>query len=124
MIYFFSLTRSPAWAGRTFADLTEGLCELAAHPPAAVVVDLQSTSDVALRAVRRAWNGPLVVLGTGSAACRAIKEGGADDYAASPEDVLGVVEGSRRRHENRSCAQELCRKIGVLSAPAGRPAWA
>jgi hypothetical protein len=109
---------APAWADSVFFDINSGIAAIAHDRPDAVVLDPCSLPPCALRAVRRAYDGPLVVLGGGDIAAEAI-EGGADDYAATVQEVGSVVDAAKRRHQRRQLGMALYAKVNRLAAMAG-----
>jgi hypothetical protein len=104
---------------RSYDDWDLGLHALSAMPPDAVVVELDGLVAGGVRAVRKAFNGPLVVLGKGEAAAQAIHQG-ADDYAESMDEIPKILERTCRRHSCRRSALELSRQAflaATLAAP-------
>ncbi len=110
--YLFSKTTLPGgWITKVYTDVTTGLRALIGIRPDVVVVDLTSiTEDGAIKAVRRAFDGPIVVVGTGAVAASAIQKG-ADDYSETLETAPRAIASASRRHRNRQLAETLDRKL-------------
>jgi ActR/RegA family two-component response regulator len=98
------------WVSKAFPDTTQGIVALTQSCPDRIVVDLESVDEGSIRAIRRSFSGPLVVVGKGTQAAEAIK-GGADDYAETFEDVPDILKDASRRHSNRECAVNLSKKM-------------
>jgi DNA-binding response OmpR family regulator len=117
--YVFSHSiRAGGWVTRVYDDLDLGLHDLSDVSPDAVVVELDGLGAGGVRTIRKAFNGPLVVVGKGEAAAQAIHQG-ADDYAESLAEIPKILERAWRRHLCRRSALELTRKAFQLNALLG-----
>jgi len=109
------------WITKSFTDVINGLNYMATNPPDAVIFDIGSVgiNSGKLRTLRQLFGGPLIILGGGTDAAKAI-EMGANDFVEDINLAEKVVSSAVDRFNMKKVGRDLNETITKVIEKTGR----